>query len=552
MNIDVSIIVPVYNIEQFIEEGIRSLLGQTLESIEIIAVDDGSTDRTGNILDQLEQETPDKLKVFHIPNGGTGNARNFGMQKASGKYIGFMDGDDWTHPDMYRQLYLQAEKGNDIVVCNCIRKYFAEDHHVNVIKAYQGKIPLSMEDFIKYAYFSAAPCNKLFRRDLIEKSGLEYPKIPYEDVSFIPALITYASKIKYLDADLYYYRIREGSITSNQGNSDKILYKIEAYKDALKKCNKGKTDLLLYSIVNKLQDDIISFPNYAWYFQEYLVSLLPEIRKNTYLQEEIQKPEFTALFSSEISPLKIHVMGIGRDISNKLIEDLNKNFADFEVKIWTEKNFEIAKPPIVNRAFKDGKFDFVNDYAKLEILYQEGGIAIDPDMILTKKIVNCFKYKVVIGSLGENLVHTKVMVSYPRQDFLLGLIATYHYSPYTNEFLDLSLRIKDYLYVVAHCAISGENQEIEQTKLAIFPPSYLVDDLDSNVCLSYYCGNSTTKDFYRQCACNEYVKKSSRRIPDTKKVSQLEHEIYLYKTSTCWKITRPIRVLGDFIKRKKR
>ena len=124
MDIKVSVIVPVYNVENYIEQALNSLLGQTLSDLEIIAVDDGSSDKSGEILDQYAQEYPQRIEVLHIQNSGAGNARNEGLKRAKGKYIGFLDSDDWVAEDMYETLYNKAEKGYDIVVCNLVRTCF--------------------------------------------------------------------------------------------------------------------------------------------------------------------------------------------------------------------------------------------------------------------------------------------------------------------------------------------------------------------------------------------------------------------------------------------
>ena len=100
MDIKVSVIVPVYNVENYIEQALNSLLGQTLSDLEIIAVDDGSSDKSGEILDQYAQEYPQRIEVLHIQNSGAGNARNEGLKRAKGKYIGFLDSDDWVAEDM--------------------------------------------------------------------------------------------------------------------------------------------------------------------------------------------------------------------------------------------------------------------------------------------------------------------------------------------------------------------------------------------------------------------------------------------------------------------
>ena len=371
-----------------------------------------------------------------------------------------MDSDDWASKEMFEILFNKAELGHDIVVCNLVRAYFPNDLQARTIKAYGGITPICLEEFIKRAYNSASPCNKLFSHTLINNAQLQYPKIPYEDVSFVPALMTYASNIAYVDNDLYYYRITENSVTYSQMYDDKILYKIEAYKDALKKSNPDRKDLLLYSLVNKLVEDISAFPNYDWYFKQYLKDLQEDIKTNVYLQAFYQNPKFITLLNEQQIPTCIHIFCIGRLKPTKLLDELRSFFGEFSFKIWDENNFNVNEIDVLKKAYDNGMIDFVNDYAKIEVLYNEGGIAVDPSMSLTKHLASHLKHKIILGSQGPDQIHTHIMASYPKQDFFLNLITTYQFCPYMNEFLPLSLRIRDCLYALAQQKISGYYQRI--------------------------------------------------------------------------------------------
>lgn len=107
-DVDVSVIVPVYNISAYIDKCITSLLSQTLENIEILLIDDGSTDCSATIIDEWQKQHPHKIRVIHKENGGCASARNLGLRSAKGNYIGFVDGDDWVEPDMFYDLFRAA------------------------------------------------------------------------------------------------------------------------------------------------------------------------------------------------------------------------------------------------------------------------------------------------------------------------------------------------------------------------------------------------------------------------------------------------------------
>lgn len=116
----ISVIVPVYKCEAFLEEMLGSLIKQTLREIEIILVDDGSPDKSGEICDKVAKKD-NRIIVIHQKNQGAGIARNAGLEKATGEYIGFCDSDDWVDLEMYEKMYEQARTNNaDIVRCNTL------------------------------------------------------------------------------------------------------------------------------------------------------------------------------------------------------------------------------------------------------------------------------------------------------------------------------------------------------------------------------------------------------------------------------------------------
>ena len=119
----ISIIVPVYKVEKYLEKCVKSILKQTYTNLEIILVDDGSPDKCGQLCDELAK-TDDRIIVFHKENGGLSDARNYGVERANGEYIGFVDSDDYIHECMYKELYEAIKKsGTSIAECGVTRVY---------------------------------------------------------------------------------------------------------------------------------------------------------------------------------------------------------------------------------------------------------------------------------------------------------------------------------------------------------------------------------------------------------------------------------------------
>ena len=115
----ISIIVPVYKVEKYLEKCVKSIIGQTYKNLEIILVDDGSPDNCGKLCDEFAA-LDNRIKVYHKENGGLSDARNYGVEKATGKYIGFVDSDDYIHEEMYEKLYIAIKKNRN----TCCRVWY--------------------------------------------------------------------------------------------------------------------------------------------------------------------------------------------------------------------------------------------------------------------------------------------------------------------------------------------------------------------------------------------------------------------------------------------
>ena len=207
----VTIIIPAYNAESFIEQCADSVVQQTLTDIEIIFINDGSTDKTGAILDGIAERFP-HVRVIHQENKGLYKSREIGLSLATGEYIGWVDADDFIEPQMYEVLYLAATKNNsELVICDYSwfpkkiatkEKWFRE---------YKGKIDTT---FIER---NSQPWNKLIKRSFMEKMGVCAHFTDCFDEIIIRLLI-YAKNPVTIKQQLYYYRVSENTMSSSYTN----------------------------------------------------------------------------------------------------------------------------------------------------------------------------------------------------------------------------------------------------------------------------------------------------------------------------------------------
>ena len=216
----VSIIVPVYNVEKYLVRCLDSLVNQTLDDIEIIVVNDGSTDNSGELLKIYEDKYPDKIKVFKKENGGLSDARNYGIPHATGEYIAFLDSDDYVELDTYEKMYKMAvEENSDMVECDFIWEYPGKSK-IDTGIIYNGK-----KEMIVNARVVA--WNKLIKRSIIKQAKVEYPKgLRYEDVEFFYKMVPYYNKVSFLKYPCIHYIQRDNSISNNQNEKTGEIFTV--------------------------------------------------------------------------------------------------------------------------------------------------------------------------------------------------------------------------------------------------------------------------------------------------------------------------------------
>ena len=238
----ISIIVPVYNVEAYLERCVESILKQTYTNLEILLVNDGSTDKSGELCDKLALRDH-RIRVIHKENGGLSDARNRGIDEASSNLIGFIDSDDYIDEDMYETLYRQmvASKA-DLSMCGHYDVYHQiPEKQVAEIKTWELMPEEAIKMVMEAKILSVTAVNKLYKKALFEQLRFRIGKIA-EDAFIMVDLIHQCSKIVATNEKKYYYVHRENSITT-QKFSLKFLNVIEAYEQNAKIISENYPDL---------------------------------------------------------------------------------------------------------------------------------------------------------------------------------------------------------------------------------------------------------------------------------------------------------------------
>lgn len=245
----VSLIIPAYNAEDYIGRAMDNALAQSLKDLEIIVVDDGSTDSTSDILDWYVECYPN-VNVIHKENGGVAAARNTGIEAASGEYIGFMDSDDMIRPDMMKMLYFSVQK-NDCDVAITSFYTITESGYVGFMEyAVNEDTGMPVEMFFKRNFVSGygiVVWNKLYRTSLIKKHL--FPVLLYEDEAWTPYIFSYVNKVCFLNKHFYEYdRIIRSNTLADQLNEysrkRKFVFRKNAMLFYLENGNQKRIELL--------------------------------------------------------------------------------------------------------------------------------------------------------------------------------------------------------------------------------------------------------------------------------------------------------------------
>ncbi|RKW04532.1 MAG: glycosyltransferase [Streptococcus sp.] len=321
----ISIIVPVYNVEKYLKKCVYSILNQSYKNLEVILVNDGSTDNSGKICDELSREDS-RINVYHKDNGGLSDARNYGVAKANGEYVGFVDSDDYIDQYMYENLYKAIRKYNtQIAECGITRVY----KNNKLRPHYDGEeysLVVDREGYLKEylenrKVYGAAVC-KLLSIDLAKVLKFPDGKV-YEDVFYTLELLKKVDKYTLISGNYYYYYIRGNSITTKTFSSRdmdyiEIIDKIGEY--TLNNYTKLKEKLFIrqgfayLSIFNQIiqLNDYRQIPEYS-----ILIGKLKNIRSN--------------IIFNKLAPKSLKIAIILLNINEGLYKKVLKKYKKYEV-----------------------------------------------------------------------------------------------------------------------------------------------------------------------------------------------------------------------------
>ena len=306
MSAKVSVVVPVYNTEKYLLRCLDSLVGQTLGEIEVLVVDNNSSDGSSKIIQKYAKKYPKIVKSLLCKEVGVSAARNMGIRAATGEFLAFCDSDDYAELNMYEVLYEKAKSEEaDMVVCD----YYLDDQGGGVQPVSGGLEKRSTKMAKNYlSSITVAPWNKMVRRTLIVDNRELFFKtgIIYEDLGVVPAYILYANKCRYVATPLYHYVCRRDSIINGgrKPNSDiftaiESLYDIFCSNDAAEKYGMELEFIYIRHLLHNASSRYLSHEDLRdknlGRIQRIMKDKFPRWRKNPYYSTMPMKYKFFCL-----------------------------------------------------------------------------------------------------------------------------------------------------------------------------------------------------------------------------------------------------------------
>lgn len=295
----ISVVVPIFNVQDYLRECIDSILGQTYKNIEIILVDDGSNDDCPQICDEYKLKD-ERISVIHKENGGLSDARNKGLEFSTGEYICFIDSDDYIDCKFIEKLFkLVIENGSDIAICSYYKtsesSVCIDEQEKECVELYGGEEIISrifLDNYLKYI----VAWNKLYKKSLFK--GISYPVgLIHEDEATTCQLFFSARKVVLTNSKLYFYRIRESSIT----NSTMSVHKLQAKLDAL-----------------SIRRSFFKEKQLFEYYSKDILVYLKQISKNCYIAQTIDI-QYMKKMEQEFRKIYISADKRAWNIKNKII-----------------------------------------------------------------------------------------------------------------------------------------------------------------------------------------------------------------------------------------
>ncbi len=422
----VSIIVPVYNGEEYIERCVGSLISQTYENIEILVVNDGSTDNTESICNKLAASDK-RIKLTTKVNEGVSVARNTAIALAQGEFITFVDADDWISIDLVEKLLnaINQDESYDIAVCG----YF-EVSSKNIVSKPPFVKPAKTIKEVLSQNTPAFSWAKLYRATLKEYMNYTAGISMGEDTAMIIPLFSYARNFVTIDEPLYFYYQNEASVTHNKSDTKKMFSYVRGCYLAVKNCNPSYAKEVAFTMA----DRIVS--NEGWFLKTCLAdtvefvseNMMEFFENNSLVKSNPRLSRILTYPKLKTIPKFLYYDNFGKkeqdEIASVCLDSWKRHAPNMQIICLDEDNCDItAAPKFLQEQYNRGSMKEIANYFKLKAIYETGGVAVSQNMYF-----NCG-----IGAIRMDNSFFALRNRYDFQDDIFGAAAG---APVISKLLD--------------------------------------------------------------------------------------------------------------------
>ena len=556
----VSIIIPVFNTEKYVARCLDSILNQTLTSIEIICIDDGSTDNSFHILEAYAA-ADSRIYIATQENSGPRETRERGIRIAKGKYIGFVDSDDWIAADMFEKMVKEAERHHcDLVMCDY---YKSSRKGITWERTFHGK-RLSVKEFMDT---NAAPylCMKLFHSKLKPFMFQGIGKNQAEDVGLLYPLLPHVTKLGYIQEPLYFYYQRLDAST----NHDSFVhnYSIDEYLATVQMLFEIDYGCYTQNARQHLVQMIywgLKSPARSCFRAEY-IEFLQKVSPYFVGCSSLKKfADLTQYLCSEMIPTTLICDGT---VTEPILEECQESWAHY-ARHFEQKQIELEGtqnlPSIVQQALQEGKKDFVVDFLKLKYIYENGGIAISNCVKLNQPLGELRSYSSFWGYANQKTINTHIWGAVKGHPLVKCILDSYQEDSIINQ-TDVGLEMRSYFALCKEYKLSQSdvNEHSLKDGVRVFRCDKLTYKVNRNNVAQVYDGVIRSAEKASMVAAPQEViemliaearKSEARRkyiASPTEELSFYKNEVARIKNSRSWKLTRPLRKLFNFFRKVK-
>lgn len=371
-----SIIIPVYNREGYIRRCLESVIGQTMEELEILVIDDGSDDGTPQVIEEFHQKDPERVRCFRIEKSGPAKARNLGIREAKGQYITFVDSDDFVDPDGYEIVCRAALEQEADVVCAPAHRW--QEGECQMV----GVCPKEDPDQDAIIYYTTSNLwNKLFRRDFLQETGLELPNFRIgEDTAFVMSVMTWAKKLIYVDHGYYHYELAQDSLSLASAERPWIAENAREVKEWMLKSANPEHFEVIREVLQKqllyLYQNNMKFQDRLWLYLKQEQEFYLNEGKQPLFSNPGSRLEALLLRTPRLIPQIVYINGFDPefDVRKQGTELAHSLFwEDCQVIILNGESCDIHSCRFVQEALREKDYEAAGAYFAMERILDTGG-----------------------------------------------------------------------------------------------------------------------------------------------------------------------------------